>query len=103
MHGKTKSVFVGETNSKYTRNNPPRMNEKLELINPVQRTNGYSSQESFGNDAHKYINSSGDDSSDRDRRLTAIAQWRSWDAKWSITVINRGLIKKSHSERMFSV
>lgn len=69
------------------------MNKQLEIINPLLRTNGHSPQESFGNDAHQYINSLGDNSSDRDRRLTAIGQLHSWDAEWPITVINRGLIK----------
>lgn len=49
----------------------------------------------FGKDAQKYFNSQGDSGSDTDRRLTAIGQPHSWDARWPITVINRGLIKVS--------
>lgn len=48
----------------------------------------------------------GDNSSDRDRRLTAIGQLHSWDAEWPITLINRGLIKSPLSQPlpvMFSV
>lgn len=62
------------------------MNKQLEIINPLLRSNENSSQESSENDAHKYINSLGDNSSDGHRRLTAIAQLHSWDAEWPITV-----------------
>ena len=57
------------------------MNKQLEIINPVLRTNENPSQESFGNDANQYINSWRDNSSDRDRRLTAIGQFYSRDAE----------------------
>lgn len=56
-----------------------------------------SSQESFGKDAQKYINSQVYNSSDRDRRLTAIGQLHPWDVQCPITVINSGLSKLSLS------